>query len=124
MHAVRMYQHAPAYDGRYATARNQAAPGLSLANLGALAAVGGLGFAALGGGGALGSLLRVAAPVGGAYFGWTRGSDLLRSTSVGQSMVGWLSSSPVGGMLGADPYKPVGGALGALAGLALGRLFG
>ena len=95
-----------------------------LGSLGGLAGIAGLGLSAFGGGlgGGLSSLLRLAAPVGGAYLGWNYGADVLRSTSVGQSAVGWLSSSPLGGFLGRDPYRPVGGALGALAGYALSRI--
>lgn len=82
---------------------------------------GGLGLTAFGGG-SLAPLLRLAAPLGGGYLGWTRGADILRTTGVGQSVVGWLANSPVGGLLGPDPYKPVGGALGALTGYALGNI--
>lgn len=71
----------------------------------------------------LSSILTWAAPIGGAYLGWTRGDDLLRRNPLAQSVVGWLGNSPVGGFLGRDPYKPVGGVLGALAGVALGSLF-
>ena len=90
-----------------------------------LAGLAGLSLSGLSGGsGGLSSLFRVAAPLGGAYFGYTRGADFLRSTGIGQSVVGWLGNSPVGSFFGADPYRPVGGALGALAGFSLGRLFG
>lgn len=71
----------------------------------------------------LAPILSWAVPLGGAFLGWTRGDDLLRRNPYGQSAVGWLSNSPVGSLLGHDPYKPVGGALGALAGVALGSLF-
>ena len=82
----------------------------------------GLGMAALGSG-LLGPLSRVALPLGGGYLGYTQGADILRNTGIGQAAVGWLSRTPVGGFLGADPFRPVGGALGALAGYSLSRMF-
>ena len=82
----------------------------------------GLGMAALSSG-LLGPIARVALPVGGGYLGYTQGADILRNTGVGQAAVGWLSQTPLGGFLGADPFRPVGGALGALAGYSLSRMF-
>ncbi|MCW2949966.1 MAG: hypothetical protein JWN41_979, partial [Thermoleophilia bacterium] len=117
--------YSPAY-ANYASGYSNGAPTYYAAQrptlgLGAMAGLAGAGLLGLGGG--LSPVLRWAAPIGGAYLGWTRGADLLRSTGAGQAVVGWLSQSPVGSVLGRDPYKPVGGALGALAGLALGSLF-
>lgn len=97
----------------------------ALPSPGALAGIAGLGALALGGGSSngsvFGSLARLALPAAGGYFGWTSGADFLRSTNIGQQAVGWISSTPVGGLLGADPYRPVGGALGALAGYLASR---
>ena len=102
-------------------ARPVPGPAFGLGNIGTIGAIG-LGALGLGamGGGALGTIGRIALPIGGGYLGYTTGADWLRRTSIGQTAVGWLSQSPVGRFLGADPYRPVGGALGALAGWALG----
>ena len=89
---------------------------------GRMVGMAGLGAAGLGAASLLPSpLVRVAAPAGGALLGWSKGADLLRSSSLGRTAVGHVAASPLGRYLGADPFKPVGGALGALAGLALGR---
>lgn len=110
---------APIYASSRADAWHAPRPAATMPGWGTTAGWAGLGLLGLAAGG---PLLQWGAPIGGAWLGWTRGSELLRSTGIGQSMVGWLSTTPIGGMLGRDPYKPVGGALGALAGFALGNL--